>query len=465
MKKSVSLLGCLLAVIFLSSLSARAQNSGLDYGSFDSFDPSGDFVEPAPATPQNTPPEYEPPVSGGYDRPAPTGFDLPEPGAYDPPAAETYAAPQPTGVDIADPRDFDNYPAAVEEYPAATEPDVAPAAEERPATPPPAPAPVADNTPPPVEHYPAATVPAASSITPTDYSAPGNWMLLPDSPDRSIDVFFLYPGACTRAGSGGSICSADDPAMRQKAQRFTGLQATAFEPIGNLYVPYYRQVNSSVFLGLTHQDRLPRLAVSVADAVAAFDHYIKRYNQGRPFILAAHGLGTAALLEGILGDYLKTNPEVRAKMVAAYALGYSVTGDYLVANDHLRFAERANDTGVIISYNTEAPDLKVHNPMVLPRAVAINPISWARSEMPVKAERSLGASLTAFDGDDPAEEFADARVRLRRGVVECSTVSPDDYTGEQFPRGAYPDGDYAFYYYDLRANAQARVDAFLSGGW
>jgi len=195
--------------------------------------------------------------------------------------------------------------------------------------------------------------------------------------------------------------------------------------------------------------------------MAAFDRYLKHHNKGRPFILAAHGQGSAAMLGGILSDYFRANPEVRSRMVAAYVLGYSVTSDYLSMNDHLRFAQRRNDTGVIISYNTEAPGLTASNPTVLPRAVAINPVNWARSEIPAKADHSLGSNLAAFGGEEQVERYADARVLLRRGVVECSTVDPDEYLTDFYPWGAYPGGDYTFYFYDLRANSQERLRAFI----
>ncbi|MDR0881819.1 MAG: DUF3089 domain-containing protein [Candidatus Adiutrix sp.] len=277
-----------------------------------------------------------------------------------------------------------------------------------------------------------------------------------------MDVFFLYTGSCERAGQ-GAICAPSDPGMRQKAQESARQQAGVFETVANIFAPYYRQVNSAIFLGLSPKDRAERLAVSAADSMSAFDYYLKNYNGGRPFILAAHGQGSAALLAGILAEYFKAHPETRANLVAAYALGYAVTSDYLSANDHLKFAERGDDTGVIISYNTEAPQMSAASPVVLPRAVAINPITWARSEIPARADRSQGANLTAFGGEDQMANFADARVRLRRGVVECSTADPDQYGQAHFPAGAFPGGDYAFYYYDLRANAQKRVEAFQSG--
>ena len=166
------------------------------------------------------------------------------------------------------------------------------------------------------------------------------------------------------------------------------------------------------------------------------------------------------MLEGVLSHYLEQHPAARQQMVAAYAIGYSVTVDYLTRNSHLRIAERRNDVGVVISYSTEAPGVKATNPAVLPGAVAINPVNWTRSERKALQQNSRGANLSVFGEEEYKEAFADARINMARGVVECSTADLDKYADPDYPHGAFPGGDYAFYFYDLRANAQERVDAY-----
>ncbi|MFR2406214.1 MAG: DUF3089 domain-containing protein, partial [Eubacterium callanderi] len=136
--------------------------------------------------------------------------------------------------------------------------------------------------------------------------------------------------------------------------------------------------------------------------------YLEHENNGRPFILAGHSQGSNMLLY-LLGEYMKAHPVVYRRMVAAYVIGYSVTGDYLAQNPHLRFAEAADDTGVIISYNTEAPGVTADNPVLLPGAKVINPISWTRDETLAPAEQSLGS--------------ASERTRLSRASPPLTPVS------------------------------------------
>ena len=123
--------------------------------------------------------------------------------------------------------------------------------------------------------------------------------------------------------------------------------------------------------------------------MSAFDYYIKHLNNGRPFILAGHSQGSN-LLANMLSGYMKKNPDLYKRMVAAYVIGYSITSEYLEQNPQLKFATGPNDTGVIISYNTEAPVMHVTNPVTMPGGVAINPITWTTSEELATAQQNLG---------------------------------------------------------------------------
>lgn len=292
----------------------------------------------------------------------------------------------------------------------------------------------------------------------TDYSKPEHWLSVPVVADKKVDVFYLYPTAWKQISPNEpNICSIDNPTMLVGAKLAYARQATAFESVGNMYAPYYRQLDMS-------PDNREQLIAGIPtqDAVAAFDYYIKHYNHGRPFILAGHSQGSD-VLHNLLSSYMRDNPKVYARMVAAYVIGYSVTGPYLAANPHLKFAAGPDDTGVIISYNTEAPDVVPGtNIVTLPGGIAINPITWTRDETLVPASENLGSRMPSKEGFVTLKNYADARVDKAKGVVICSTVNENELSSPSFARGVYHSFDYLFYYYNLRQNAANRVEHFLN---
>ena len=305
----------------------------------------------------------------------------------------------------------------------------------------------------------------ANTEAATNYANPEHWLALPASPDKPVDVFYLYPTVFQKVNKNEpNICNIDNPVMVKYSQLALAFQASAFDPVGNIYAPYYRQADAAYTLGLPLAEQHKVVGgIPTTDASAAFDHYINNFNNGRPFILAGHSQGSNVLLY-LLSDYMKKHPDVYRRMIAAYVIGYSITPEYLAKNPHLKFAKGAKDTGVIISYNTEAPQVAGKNPVVLPGAMAINPITWTRGEKTATAAESLGSVDMDENGKlITLKKYADARVDKAKGVLICSTVDVDKLSpGNQvFPKGVYHRYDYPFYYYNLRENAAVRTNRFL----
>lgn len=298
----------------------------------------------------------------------------------------------------------------------------------------------------------------------TDYSKPEHWLSLPSSPTKKVDVFYLYPTSFQKSNENDpNICEIDNASMLKNSRGAFATQATAFEPVANIYAPYYRQADAAYCLSLPLEEQAELIGgIPASDALAAFDYYINNHNNGRPFILAGHSQGSNVMLY-LLADYMKEHPEVYGRMIAAYVIGYSVTEDYLAKNPHLRFAEGPADTGVIVSYNTEAPNVEGNNPVLLPGAMAINPITWTRTEKLVTAAESLGSILFDAEGNIvTVKNYADARVDKNRGVVICSTADVEKLSpgNPVFGKGVYHIYDYQFYYFNIRANAANRVNNF-----
>ena len=149
-------------------------------------------------------------------------------------------------------------------------------------------------------------------------------------------------------------------------------------------------------------------------------------------------------------------------------IGSPITAAYLAANPHLKFAEGPDDTGVIISYNTEAPDvIPANNPVLMGMVgLVINPITWTRDETLATTAQGLGSFMPNSSLQFvPVPQYADARIDQANGVLICSTA--DENALYPFTSGlglgVYHSFDIPFYYFNLRANAANRVSRFLNG--
>jgi hypothetical protein len=299
------------------------------------------------------------------------------------------------------------------------------------------------------------------------YAKASNWLARPSHPTKKVDVFYLYPTSYFKRNPSDPVISTiNNPGMVEGAKTSFAQQATAFDTVANVYAPYYRQADAVTVLSspLATQNQIVG-GTPAHDATAAFEYYIEHYNHGRPFILAGHSQGSNVLLF-LLSGYLKQHPAVYHRMVAAYVIGYGVTRSYLAQNPQLKFATGATDTGVIVSWNTEAPGLTIKNPVVNPGSIAINPITWTRSQRPASAAESLGSLLPNAAGKlVKVKHYADARIDKRRGTIVCSTCSVSLYAPGKpggFPKGIFHIHDYPFYYFDLRQNAANRIQHYLS---
>ncbi len=311
---------------------------------------------------------------------------------------------------------------------------------------------------------------AATDPIATDYSKAVHWLSLPAA-IKEVDVFYLYPTAWARKDTSEPyVCEVDNQMMIKYSNLAYARQATAFETIGNIYAPYYRQADAAYCFSLTSAEQEKVVAgIPTLDATAAFDYYIKNYNNGRPFILAGHSQGSNVLLY-LLSGYMNEHPDVYSRMIAAYVIGYSVTQEYLANNTHLKFAEGADDTGVIISYNTQSPDVAAGaNVLVLDGALVINPITWTRDETLATADKNLGSLVLNPDGSiaqgipNPVMNYADAQVDKVKGAVICSTADADKLApgNAVLVKGVFHSFDYPFYYYNIRENAENRTKKFL----
>ncbi len=291
----------------------------------------------------------------------------------------------------------------------------------------------------------------------TDYKDPYNWIALGGKRDLPVDLFHLIPTSWEGKTAADRLSSISDGAYRAQAEFNVPYQASVFDGLCNIYSPHYRQLEPFYTMRISPEKRLLEIGREPKeDVFAALDFFFENYNEGRPFILSAHSQGSIVSLF-ILSEYMPARPDIYKRMIAAYILGYSVTEDFMAKNPHLKFAEGAGDTGVIISYNTEAPHPKGESTVLLPGAMCINPITWSRGYELAPREMSKGSVIKGRE----LSHYADAQIEKKTGRLVCSTAEPKRLHSSLFPEGIYHVHDFGLYFYDLRENAALRIKNYF----
>ena len=311
-----------------------------------------------------------------------------------------------------------------------------------------------------------------SKMKTIDYSQKANWYKLPAT-TKDVDTFYIYSTVYMGANEGDpDYATLDNAEMLEGVKVEYAIKTSVFDDSTNVFVPYYRQASMMLEGSLWQKtgDMRPSLmGTPYGDITDALDYYFEHCNQGRPFVIAGHSQGSA-ILGLVLKGYFREHPDRYARMVAAYALGYSITQDDLDASPHLRFATGEADTGVIISWHAEGPkNVELNSPTaaLLPNGISINPLNWRRDD--TYAPASLNKGSLVIDEQTGTLQIrdigADAQVCLSRGtVITNAAATPVEEELQVFagPQ-SYHQEDYAIYYNNIRDNVAKRIATYMAG--
>lgn len=84
--------------------------------------------------------------------------------------------------------------------------------------------------------------------------------------------------------------------------------------------------------------------------------------------------------------------------VAVYAIGWGITEEETRDYPHLKLAQGETDTGVVITFNTEAEDIQ-SSVIVEGSTLGINPLNWKTDSTYADKSLNLGACFTNYDGE------------------------------------------------------------------
>ena len=236
-----------------------------------------------------------------------------------------------------------------------------------------------------------------------DYKNADMWVChLNDKNGEGADVFYI-PSTWEYdwTTSNGTLCRYADVSNEQHCSNMAiemNKVAKYMADGNNFYSPYYRHITLDTWATLD-EDYITRQyeSVSLTDVKQAFDHFIKNYNKGRPFVLAGFSQGGKSVVE-----LMKYMPEdIRKYMVAAYVLGYKVTPDDVAVAPWIVAAKGASDVGVTISYNSVS-DVKYIKPVISsPTVMCINPVNWRTDSTPaITVTLDTEHNVLVLDGYD-----------------------------------------------------------------
>lgn len=296
-----------------------------------------------------------------------------------------------------------------------------------------------------------------------DYSDIDNWAYYGIGEDKDADLFLICP---TVDMNDEFNMSMDDGKTKANFLGALNMERGIYEDSTRMFAPYYRQAAMKVY-GLDRDEWEPYMQIAYSDISDAFAYYLEHENNGRPIVLAGFSQGADMcyrLLEEYFGD-----GEVYDRLVAVYALGWPCTGELTDKYPQIKPATGGDDTGVVISFDCEAPDVK--DTFIYPenvKAYTINPLSWNTDPAPAPKSSNPGACFTDYSGSITKEvkNLCGCYIDEDRGVIKVTDIDPADFPAylTLLPDGAYHIYDYQFFYRSLQENVGNRVAAFLEAG-
>lgn len=316
---------------------------------------------------------------------------------------------------------------------------------------------------------PARTPPA------TDFTKDDAWLALPTMQDDADVVLPTLPAAPQPAASAffvhstSSVAAAwnardEGPVRAASIRGGTLIQASVFNGCCAVYAPGYTQATGLAFVEPS-RDGDKAIDVAFAEVLAAFEQFLGRIGQ-RPFLIAGHSQGSF-LAARLLRERIARGPE-RGRLVAAYLIGAPLTGRDL--GDIPACAARGQ-TGCVMTFNARGPRHDRHplefGGAMRRDAVCVHPVRGGTGEAPVPAVEHGGAVF--FDSQRPQllPRFVGSRCSGGRLVIDelaplparglAPSVLLRVMGGEN-----YHSIEYQLFYVDLRLDAIARVQAFVS---
>jgi hypothetical protein len=247
-----------------------------------------------------------------------------------------------------------------------------------------------------------------------------------------IDCFYVYPTVSPQTTGNSNL-------QIQPVQQSIALyQAARYSQYCKLYAPMYRQ-ETLAGIGQGTPTTTPNATIGLGDVENAFETYLRKYNDGRGFVLIGHSQGSFVLRELISKD-VDPKPAVRKRLVSAILMGGNVLvkrgseigGDF----KHIPGCRSASQIGCVIAFSTF--DQPVPTPSLFGRPSAPGPYAVAPKDLVVLCTNpaALAGGSGTFDSIFPSQPFDPTSI-LAPGIAALGLTQPHPSTVWSEEPGSY----------------------------
>ncbi|MBL7931581.1 MAG: DUF3089 domain-containing protein, partial [Bacteroidia bacterium] len=182
--------------------------------------------------------------------------------------------------------------------------------------------------------------------------------------------------------------------------------------------------------------------------------YMKHYNKGRPFIIAAHSQGTDYGVM-LMKEFFDKDTSLNKKLVAAYLVGRPI---YDSTFKHLKVMDSPEQVGGYVTWNSVAYKTNTFYGNPVGNIVGVNPLSWKRDTAYVSNKFNRGGLPGNARRIDP--NVVDAKLAPSGFLwIHAPEEHKEDYPGTNWYY--YHKCDYLFFYMNIRQNVKQRIDAYF----
>lgn len=308
-----------------------------------------------------------------------------------------------------------------------------------------------------------------------DISATNASLWLPVGAPRAkagpVAIFYVHPTSYMAPFNLARWnASVQDEDSNDIASRFVMTQASAFNRVGTVWAPRYRQAHFGAFL---HPSENSSKAIDAAynDIAAAFRAFLNA-NPSGPIVLAGHSQGSRHLMELLKNEIAGTATADR--VVAAYLIGWPVSMTEDIPALGLPACERADQAGCILSWQTFAEPADVS--LVLHAyesyrgatgktrkgtpILCVNPLTGT-PESEALSRANLGSLVPIADREASAAELKAGLVGARCDDGFLFIGTPPQVGPYVLPGNNYHVYDYALFWANIRQDAEKRLATYL----